>query len=63
MIVCSVFWHILSLGIAIPGTLILIANLYTKIKAADKYQLQAYKLVLMYLSTLIGWAVTFGIRW
>lgn len=62
LVIYNVFWVILGLGIAIPSTLLILFNLFTKAIAGENYELKIDKLGIYYLVTIVGWAVAMGIR-
>lgn len=62
MVITSLFWMIIGLGIAVPSTLLLIFNLFTKAIAGENYQLSLQKVASLYLIALVGWGILFGIQ-
>ncbi|MMZ43524.1 hypothetical protein D1872_50760 [compost metagenome] len=58
----TAFWLILGLGLAIPGTIVLIINMVLSLVAANNYSLDIKRVALVYFVTLLGYAITFGIR-
>jgi len=57
----TAFWLILGLGVAIPGTLVLIINIVLSLLASDNYKLNLKQLGLVYVVTILGYAITFGL--
>jgi hypothetical protein len=58
----SIFWMILGLGVAIPGTIVLIVNMVLSLVAKDNYTLDLKKIGMVYFITLLGYATVFGIE-
>lgn len=55
------FWKILSLGTAIPATIIVLITLLTQITAGGGYQADLSKLFRIYIVALLGWSIFFGV--
>lgn len=53
---------IIGLGLAIPSTIIILANLVEKLMLGDLYKIDFSKISIIYLVALIGWFVIFGIN-
>jgi hypothetical protein len=60
-VINSLFFLIIGLGLAVPGTLLLIFTVTMSFTAGDKFELNMKKLIAVYLVTLLGFAITFGI--
>lgn len=54
--------YILGLGIAIPASLIVLITIITKAVAGNNYTIKLSHLAISYLTAVLGWAITFGLR-
>ena len=55
------FWEILSLGLALPCSFVIIFNLFIKAAAGEQYQLNIKQLFAVYFLALLGWSIFFGV--
>jgi hypothetical protein len=60
-VINSLFFLIIGLGLAVPGALLLIFTVTMSFTAGDKFELNMKKLIAVYLVTLLGFAITFGV--
>jgi len=56
-LISSIFWIILSLGVAIPTTFSVIITLVTKLVAGESYSINIPTLFKIYLIALLSWAI------
>lgn len=58
----TVFWLILGIGVAIPGTIVILTNLTLAMIAKDNYSLNLKQVAVVYFITLLAYATIFGVR-
>ena len=58
----STFWIILGFGLALPSTFMLAVTILAKVFNGDNYTINTTKVGILYVTTLLGWAMILGLK-